>query len=158
MHGELMLGGHEVECAVLICDIRGFTARCENMKPRDVVLLLNDYFTRMTHAVQRYGGYVNNFIGDAMIVVFGAIRPSIHAAKPQPKPEAEANRLNASVDDALELPAIAGGNGPIVVGADGQELPALGAPGTDQRLETARQLAKDNPMAMANLVRGWMNN
>lgn len=94
----------------------------------------------------------------ALIVVFGAIRPAIHAAKPQPKPEAEANRLNASVDDALELPAIAGGNGPIVVGADGQELPALGAPGTDQRLETARQLAKDNPMAMANLVRGWMNN
>lgn len=75
MHGELMLGGHEVECAVLICDIRGFTARCENMKPRDVVLLLNDYFTRMTHAVQRYGGYVNNFIGDAMIVVFGATEP-----------------------------------------------------------------------------------
>ena len=94
----------------------------------------------------------------ALIVVFGAIRPAIHAAKPQPKPEAEASRLNASVDDALELPAIAGGNGPIVVGADGQELPALGAPGTDQRLETARQLAKDNPMAMANLVRGWMNN
>ena len=39
------------------------------------MLLLNDYFTRMTHAVQRYGGYVNNFIGDAMIVVFGATEP-----------------------------------------------------------------------------------
>ncbi len=94
----------------------------------------------------------------ALIVVFGAIRPAINAAKPQPAPEPEANRLSASVDDALELPAIAGGNGPIVVGADGHELPALGAPGADPRLETARKLAKENPTAMANVVRGWMNN
>ncbi|MDI1350751.1 flagellar basal-body MS-ring/collar protein FliF, partial [Aquabacterium sp.] len=97
----------------------------------------------------------------ALIVVFGAIRPAINAAKPLPVPEAEANRLNASVDDALELPAIAGGNGPVVVGADGQALPALGGPGNngvDPRLETARKLAKENPMAMAGVVRGWMNN
>lgn len=97
----------------------------------------------------------------ALIVVFGAIRPAIHAAKPLPKPEAEANRLHAAVDDALELPAIAGGNGPVVVGADGQALPALGGPannGIDPRLETARKLAKENPLAMAGVVRGWMNN
>jgi len=97
----------------------------------------------------------------ALIVVFGAIRPAINAAKPQPVPEGEANRLNASVDDALELPAIAGGNGPVVVGADGQAVPALGAPGdngVDPRLETARKLAKENPLAMAGVVRGWMNN
>jgi len=94
----------------------------------------------------------------ALIVVFGAIRPAIQAAKPQPPSEAEAKRLSAVVDDPQELPAIAGGNGPVVVGADGQELPALGAPGVDPRLETARKLAKENPLAMAGVVRGWMNN
>ena len=99
----------------------------------------------------------------ALIVVFGAIRPAINAAKPLPptEREAEANRLNAAVDDPLELPAIAGGNGQVVVGADGQALPALGAPannGIDPRLETARKLAKENPLAMAGVVRGWMNN
>ena len=66
--------------------------------------------------------------------------------------------MSAVVDDPQELPAIAGGNGPVVVGADGQELPALGAPGVDPRLETARKLAKENPLAMAGVVRGWMNN
>jgi len=96
----------------------------------------------------------------ALIVVFGAIRPAIQAAKPLPpsEAEAEAKRLSAVVDDPQELPAIAGGNGPVVVGADGQELPALGAPGVDPRLETARKLAKENPLAMAGVVRGWMNN
>nr|WP_315199667.1 flagellar basal-body MS-ring/collar protein FliF [uncultured Aquabacterium sp.] len=94
----------------------------------------------------------------ALIVVFGAIRPAIQAAKPLPPSEAEAKRLSAVVDDPQELPAIAGGNGPVVVGADGQELPALGAPGVDPRLETARKLAKENPLAMAGVVRGWMNN
>lgn len=78
LQGELMLGGHEVEVTVLLSDIRGFTALCEQMKPRDIVLTLNEYFTRMTEAVQRYGGYINNFMGDAMVVVFGAPRPDPH--------------------------------------------------------------------------------
>lgn len=78
LQGELMLGGHEVEVTVLLSDIRGFTELCERMQPRDVVLTLNEYFTRMTDAVQRYGGYINNFVGDAMVVVFGAPRPDPH--------------------------------------------------------------------------------
>ncbi len=78
LQGELMLGGHEVEVTVLLSDIRGFTQLCERMQPRDVVLTLNEYFTRMTDAVQRYGGYINNFMGDAMVVVFGAPKPDAH--------------------------------------------------------------------------------
>lgn len=94
----------------------------------------------------------------ALIVVFGAIRPAIQAAKPAAPPEAEANRLNAVVDDAEELSVIAGGNGPVVAGADGG-VPALEGPGgPDLRLEHARKLAKENPLAMATVVRGWMNN
>jgi flagellar M-ring protein FliF len=84
----------------------------------------------------------------AVIVVFGAIRPAIQAAKPPEPTEAELQKLNAVVDDAHELP-----------GFDEQAQLALEGPaGPDARLEAARQFARDNPMAMANVVRGWMNN
>lgn len=93
----------------------------------------------------------------ALIVVFGAIRPAIQAAKPAPAPEAEGKRLNAVVDDPQELSVIAGGNGPVVAGADGSLAALEGPAGPDVRLEHARKLAKENPLAMASVVRGWMN-
>jgi flagellar M-ring protein FliF len=52
------------------------------------------------------------------------------------------------VDDAEELP---------VTNQPGH-MPRLEGPAADERLEAARQFARDNPMAMANVVRGWMNN
>ncbi|GIX25586.1 MAG: hypothetical protein KatS3mg122_2817 [Caldimonas sp.] len=96
VQGELMLGGQEVEVTVLFSDIRGFTRLCEGLKPRDVVLTLNEYFTRMTHAVQRFGGYVNNYMGDAMVVVFGA---------PTPDPHRVERALHAAVAMRRELAA-----------------------------------------------------
>lgn len=111
VQGELMLGGHEVEVTVLFSDIRGFTQLCEGLKPRDVVLTLNEHFTRMTHAVQRFGGYVNNYMGDAMVVVFGAPTPdphrverALHAAVAMRRELAEFNRERASYGAApLEI-------------------------------------------------------
>lgn len=111
VQGELMLGGHEVEVTVLFSDIRGFTQLCEGLKPRDVVLTLNEHFTRMTHAVQRFGGYVNNYMGDAMVVVFGAPTPDPHrveralyAAVAMRRELAEFNRERASYGAApLEI-------------------------------------------------------
>ncbi|TAK76397.1 MAG: flagellar basal body M-ring protein FliF [Aquabacterium sp.] len=78
----------------------------------------------------------------ALIVVFGAIRPALKAAE-----KARPERLEAVVDDAEALP-------------DGEGLPALAAPANNvvaQRLEAARQLAKENPVAVANIVRGWVS-
>ena len=92
----------------------------------------------------------------ALIVVFGAIRPAIKAARPVPVEEVEQGKLSAVVDDAQELPALPGTG--MVLGPDGEPLAALEAPGTDRRLESARALARGNPQAMANVVRGWMTN
>lgn len=111
VQGELMLGGHEVEVTVLFSDIRGFTQLCEGLQPRDVVLTLNEHFTRMTHAVQRFGGYVNNYMGDAMVVVFGAPTPdphrverALHAVVAMRRELAEFNRERASYGAApLEI-------------------------------------------------------
>ncbi|MFT3856582.1 MAG: flagellar basal-body MS-ring/collar protein FliF [Aquabacterium sp.] len=82
----------------------------------------------------------------ALIVVFGAIRPAIHAAKP-PVPEEPANKLNAVVDDAEELPQI-----------ERAEQLALEGPQVNDKLEQAKRFARENPQAMANVMRGWMNN
>lgn len=90
----------------------------------------------------------------ALIVVFGAIRPAIKAARPAQGQGSEQGKLNAVVDDLQELPGLSG----VARGPDGQPLTALEPPGPDRRLESARNLARENPQAMAQVVRGWMNN
>jgi len=70
--GELKLGGEQLRVAVLFSDIRGFTRISEMGGAHDVVFMLNEYLTAMAEAVKPFGGYVNNFVGDAMIVIFGA--------------------------------------------------------------------------------------
>jgi adenylate cyclase len=56
---------------VLFSDIRDFSGLSERMPPSEVVELLNEYLTEMSIAVGNWGGYINNFIGDAIVVVFG---------------------------------------------------------------------------------------
>ena len=70
--GQLKLGGESLRVAVLFSDIRGFSAIAERMGANDLVQFLNEYLTEMTEAVKPFGGYVNNFIGDAVVVIFGA--------------------------------------------------------------------------------------
>ena len=84
----------------------------------------------------------------------GAIRPAIKAARPAKGDGSEQGKLNAVVDDLQELPGLSG----VARGPDGQPLTALEPPGPDRRLESARNLARENPQAMAQVVRGWMNN
>jgi len=86
----------------------------------------------------------------ALIAVFGMVRPAIRAAYPPPpsaeelEAAAQQQLLNAVVDDPNELPAH---------GA----LPALEGPVINEKLERARQLARDNPLAVANIMRAWVN-
>jgi adenylate cyclase len=70
--GELRLGGETLWVSVLFSDIRGFSTISEMMAPPAVVDLLNEYLTEMAEAVRPFHGYINNFIGDAIVVVFGA--------------------------------------------------------------------------------------
>jgi adenylate cyclase len=70
------LGGHLAEVCVLFSDIRGFTTLSENMPPELVTTVLQRYFDRMVKAVHRFDGTVDKFIGDGMMVLFGAPRKS----------------------------------------------------------------------------------
>jgi len=83
------------------------------------------------------------FVAIALIAVFGMIRPAIKAAAPLP-PEEKPETVDEVVDDAELLP-----------GAEG--MPKLEAPVHSEKLDRARALARDNPVAVANIVRDWMS-
>lgn len=72
LSGDLSLGGESRQVTVLFSDIRNFTALSEKLEPDDLVQTLNDYLTEMSSAVRPFGGYINNFIGDAVVIIFGA--------------------------------------------------------------------------------------
>ncbi len=66
------LGGEIRHVSMLFCDIRGFTALTENMPPADVIDLLNEHMTALTDIAYQHGGIVDKFVGDLIMVLFGA--------------------------------------------------------------------------------------
>ncbi|MDJ0739259.1 MAG: adenylate/guanylate cyclase domain-containing protein [Gammaproteobacteria bacterium] len=72
------LGGDCVTGSVLFCDIVGFTELSETREPGEVAALLNDYFGYLALAAESCGGTVDKFIGDAIMIVFGAPRADPH--------------------------------------------------------------------------------
>src|SRR5438876_5266230 len=57
---------------VLFADLVGFTTRAETMDPEDVRALLSPYYARLRAELERFGGTVEKFIGDAAMALFGA--------------------------------------------------------------------------------------
>jgi flagellar M-ring protein FliF len=82
------------------------------------------------------------FVAIALIAVFGMIRPAIKAAAPAPLPDEKTETVDEVVDDTDLLP--------------GGGMPRLEAPLHNEKLDRARTLARDNPVAVANIVRDWM--
>ena len=68
--------GTTVGAAILVCDLRGFTAISELWPRDDVIALLNDYFDAMSDPVERHGGEILKFIGDGMLAIFPLNAPN----------------------------------------------------------------------------------
>ncbi|MDQ2982652.1 MAG: AAA family ATPase [Actinomycetota bacterium] len=66
---------------VLFADLVGFTARAERLDPEDVRGLLAPYYSHLRHELERFGGTVEKFIGDAVMALFGA--PVAHEDDPE---------------------------------------------------------------------------
>ena len=63
--------GEEKKLAILFADVRGFTALSERMSSYDVVYFLNRYFHHTSKVIESYGGYVDNYMGDGLMALFG---------------------------------------------------------------------------------------
>ena len=71
LQGNTNLGGETVCATILFCDIRGFTTLSEQINPKQVVTLLNKYFSSMEQCIVKHNGIINKYIGDAIMAIFG---------------------------------------------------------------------------------------
>ncbi|HYE93345.1 MAG TPA: adenylate/guanylate cyclase domain-containing protein, partial [Terriglobales bacterium] len=80
--GRLTLGGETREVTVMFADVAGFTTLAEGRDPGEVVLLMNECFEQLTGVIQRHGGTVDKFIGDAVMAFWNApVAQADHAAR-----------------------------------------------------------------------------
>jgi adenylate cyclase len=78
----LDLGGEEREVTILMSDLRGFTALAARLTPHEVIGFLNLYLEAMVDVISRYEGTIDEIIGDAILVIFGApVASGDHADK-----------------------------------------------------------------------------
>lgn len=68
----LNLGGERRKVTILMCDLRGFSSISEKLSPEKVVEILNIFLAEMTEVIQKYKGTIDEFIGDAVLAIFGA--------------------------------------------------------------------------------------
>jgi adenylate cyclase len=90
--GHLSLAGERRIVTVIFTDIRNFTTLSESVSSATVVEWLNDYFSRMNAVVESYGGHINKFLGDGLMIVFGA-----------PIDRGDAGEAHAAVDCGLAM-------------------------------------------------------
>ena len=74
----LKLGGEKKEATFLFTDVRGFTSMSESLEPEEVTYVMNKALTAQQKAVQKHGGMVDKYIGDAMMAIFNAPLDLLH--------------------------------------------------------------------------------
>jgi adenylate cyclase len=108
------LVGQRRRVSVLFSDLRGFTTLSETTAPEEVARRLDEYFEVMTRIIFQHGGMVNDFIGDAVMAVFGAPLAdpdhALHAVQTALAMGEELQTLNARWADA-GLPSLRMGIG-----------------------------------------------
>ncbi len=70
--GGLKLGGEMRHLTIMMADLRGFTSLSERLSAATVVEMINIFLGRMTGIIQQYQGTIDEFIGDAILTIFGA--------------------------------------------------------------------------------------
>lgn len=112
LKSALVLGGEEREVTVLFSDLRDFTTLSEKLSPVDLLDLLNRYLDRMSAIVEKHGGVIDKYIGDAIMALYGA---------PVVSPDAADNAIATARDmvtalATLNAELLAGGKPSLAVG------------------------------------------
>jgi len=124
----LSLSGERREITILMADIRGFTNISSHRAPEEVVTMVNNFLSVMTDVIIAYGGTIDEFIGDAILALFGApnamhdhAEKAVACAIAMQQAMARVNQLN----QAAGLPGIETGiginTGEVIVGNIGSE-------------------------------------
>lgn len=125
---ELHLGGERREVSILMADLRGFTPMSDRLDPETVVTILNHYLHYMVEVVLKWGGTIDEIIGDALLIIFGApLEQADHARRAACcalDMQLAMERVNQTLAQE-DLPTIACGvglnTGEVVVGNIGSE-------------------------------------
>lgn len=124
----LALGGVKRRISVLMSDLRGFTSLAERLSPEDVVAVINNYLTVMTDVIMLSGGTIDEFIGDGILVLFGApveradhARAAVTCALRMQQAISEVNRISAERGLPIVEMGIGINSGEVVVGNIGSE-------------------------------------
>lgn len=143
--------GREKEVVVFFSDLRGFTSFSEHKLPYDVVFVLNQYFRSMGKIIEQHEGFIDKFIGDGIMAIFGLkeeIGPAArHAIEASLKMQEQLARINEVLADELAKPLEIGIGlhaGPAILGELGYgaaaHLTAIGdVVNTASRLEHANK-------------------
>jgi len=123
---------------ILFTDLVGSTARAEGLDPEDVRATLSHYYAQLRAELERYGGTVEKFIGDAVMAVFGA--PVTHEDDPERAVRA-ALAIRDTIGDDLEIrTAVHTGEALVALGArpaEGEGMVAGDVVNTAARLQSA---------------------
>jgi class 3 adenylate cyclase len=68
---SIKLGGDKRIATVFFADIRGYTSFSETREPEEIVKILNEYFSEAIQGILKYKGYIDKFIGDCIMAVWG---------------------------------------------------------------------------------------
>ncbi len=90
------------EVTILFADLRGFTALSEKLEADELVALLNKYFQRMDRAVDEHSGFISKFMGDGLLVLFGALHHNPWQATDAVKAALEMQKEVKKLDDEVE--------------------------------------------------------
>ncbi|HUK44510.1 MAG TPA: AAA family ATPase [Gaiellaceae bacterium] len=127
---------------VLFADLAGFTAQAESMDPEDVAALLDPYHSHLKSELERFGGTVEKFIGDAVMAIFGA--PAGHEDDPERAVRAAIAIRDWALEEGIELRVgINTGEALVTLGArpaEGQGMAAGDVVNTAARLQSAAPL------------------
>lgn len=85
-----LTNGERKELTVLFSDINNFTPICEQHTPEEVIAMLSEYFSLMVDVIMKYDGYLKQYVGDEIMVIFGA-------------PEDSSDHATRAVLTALEM-------------------------------------------------------